>query len=103
MSDDRCWECGGIVTGDFSHKCPGETSRSPGCYNPMEKQMSQVEKIIKGIEQADEIEIMEYDFEPCFRLMREMEDAMTTFVKRVEAGEVRSTKTYAQFKAILGL
>jgi len=65
--------------------------------------MSNVERIIEKIEQADEVEIMEFDFDPCFRLMREMEEAMTTFVERVDKGEVRSKKTYSQFKAILGL
>lgn len=30
MSDDRCWECGAAVTGDFSHKCrePASSSKS---------------------------------------------------------------------------
>jgi len=34
---------------------------------------------------------------------RAMESAMTNFVKRVDRGEVRSTKTYIQFKDILGI
>lgn len=34
---------------------------------------------------------------------KEMEEAMTNFVKRVEKGEVRSTVTYSQFKSILGI
>lgn len=66
-------------------------------------EMSNVEQIIANIEQADEVEIMEFNFDPCFRLMREMEDAMKEFVDRVNRGEVRSTKTYNQFKYILGL
>jgi hypothetical protein len=65
--------------------------------------MSVVEEIIEDIEQADEVEIMEFDFDPCFRLMRDMEAAMKTFVERVDKGEVRSSKTYTQFKSILGL
>jgi len=43
--------------------------------------MSKVEAIIKAIEEADEIEIMEFDFEPCFKLMREMEESL------IELGE----------------
>lgn len=35
--------------------------------------MSKVEKIIKEISEADDVEIMEFDFKPCFALMREME------------------------------
>jgi len=66
------------------------------------KTMSNVEEIVERIEQADIEEILEFDFEPCFRLMREMEAAMTNFVERVERGEVRSTTTYRQFKSILG-
>lgn len=38
--------------------------------------MSEVEEIIKNIEHADEIEILEFDFDPCFQLMREMESAL---------------------------
>ena len=64
--------------------------------------MSNVEKIIEEIEQADDIEIVEYDFQPCFRLMQEMEEAMNLFVDRVEAGTITSKRTYTQFKAILG-
>lgn len=33
--------------------------------------------------------------------IKELESAMRTFVERVDAGEVRSKKTYAQFKALL--
>jgi hypothetical protein len=65
--------------------------------------MSIAEEIIEQIEQADEIEILEFDFEPCFKIMRDMESAMKTFIDRVDKGEVRSTKTYNQFKTILGL
>ena len=61
-----------------------------------------VETIIKEIENADEIEILEFDFSECFKIMREMEDAMNTFVDRCENGSIRSKKTYAQFKSILG-
>lgn len=31
-----------------------------------------IEKIIDGIRNADEIEIMEYDFDECFTALREM-------------------------------
>lgn len=65
--------------------------------------MSKVEKFINEISEADEVEIMEFDFKPCFDLMRNMEAAMKTFVERVDAGEVRSKKTYKQFKEILGI
>jgi hypothetical protein len=33
--------------------------------------------------------------------IKELENAMRTFVERVDAGEVRSKKTYAQFKELL--
>ena len=35
--------------------------------------MSKAEKIISEIEEADEVEIMEFDFDACFTYMREME------------------------------
>lgn len=35
--------------------------------------MSKVEKFINEISEADEVAIMEFDFKPCFALMREME------------------------------
>jgi hypothetical protein len=35
--------------------------------------MSELENIIKAIDEADEVEIMEFDFKPCFKLMRELE------------------------------
>ena len=35
--------------------------------------MSKSEQIIKSIEDADEIEILEFDFEPCFHRLRNME------------------------------
>ena len=35
--------------------------------------MSKAEQIIKTIEEADEIEIMEFDFDPCFEYLRKME------------------------------
>ena len=35
--------------------------------------MSKVEKIINEISAAGEVEIMEFDFKPCFDLMRQME------------------------------
>jgi hypothetical protein len=63
--------------------------------------MSKVDRIVKEIEWADEMEIIEYDFTECFELMRKMEDAMVDFVKRVEDGTIRSAKTYKHFKEIL--
>lgn len=63
--------------------------------------MSKVDRIIKEIANCDETAIMEYDFTECFGIMREMRGAMKTFVDRVEAGTIRSTRTYRQFKEIL--
>ena len=63
--------------------------------------MSSVARVIKEIEHADEMEMIEYDFTECFELMRKMEAAMVTFVKRVEDGTIRSKKTYKQFEEIL--
>ncbi len=65
--------------------------------------MSKVEKIINSICHADEIEIMEFDFAECFTMMRDMESAMTNFVRRVDEGSIRSVKTYNQFKLILDI
>lgn len=67
-----------------------------------EQYMSNVNKIIDQIEGADEVQLMEFDFKPLFVLMKDMESAMAEFVRRVDAGEVRSTKTYKRFKAVLG-
>jgi hypothetical protein len=36
-----------------------------------------------------------------FQQIKKMRDAMQTFVDRVDAGEVRSTRTYSQFKELL--
>ena len=36
--------------------------------------MIEVEEIIKSIQDADEIEIPEFDFDPCFHRLRKMED-----------------------------
>lgn len=63
--------------------------------------MSKAEEIIGSINNACEVEIMEFDFDPCFDLMRKMEAAMRLFIDRVDNGEVHSVKTYAQFKEIL--
>lgn len=45
--------------------------------------MSEVESIIKKINEADEVEIMEFDFEPCFKLMREMEAKQEKILKEI--------------------
>lgn len=39
---------------------------------------------------------------PGLRALRRAEEGMSTFCDRVERGEVRSKRTYAQFCAILG-
>ena len=67
--------------------------------------MSKLEKIIKEIQEAESVELdgFDFDFDECFKLMREMEYAMSNFVDRVEKGEVRSTRTYNQFKKILDI
>jgi len=39
--------------------------------------MLDVELIIKKIEEADEVEIMEYDFNECFTALREMHHALS--------------------------
>jgi len=68
---------------------------------------SKVEELIAEIETnlEDYLEgvTLAANLKPCFALMREMELAMKEFVDRVDAGEVRSSKTYNQFKQILGL
>lgn len=38
-----------------------------------------------------------------FNKAKLMEKAMLNFIKRVENGEVRSVKTYSEFKYILGI
>lgn len=63
--------------------------------------MSKLEGIIEVVDGLDEFEIVEYDFKPLWEKARAMESAMKTFVERVEAGTIRSTRTYTQFKEIL--
>ena len=46
--------------------------------------MSKAEEIIKAIDEADEVEIMEFDFDPCFEYLREMESALKEIVGRFE-------------------
>ena len=60
-----------------------------------------VEKYIDEIGNADEVELLEYDFVPVFEKLRQMESAMQRFVTRVDKGEVRSTKTYLEFVEVL--
>jgi len=50
-----------------------------------------VEKIITGIEGADEIEIMEYDFNDCFTALREMKYLINAFI--TEHGDRDSDST----------
>ena len=63
--------------------------------------MSRIEQMIEEVNMCDETDIMEYNFDPLWKLIREMESVMKTFVDRVEAGTIRSTRTYNQFKEIL--
>lgn len=65
--------------------------------------MTKVDEIINEIKNTNEVEIMEFNFNPCFDMLREMENAMKIFINRVDIGEVRSKRTYAQFKEILGI
>ncbi len=46
--------------------------------------MSEVEEIIKSIEDADEIEILGFDFEPCFHRLRKMEEILKELIDRYE-------------------
>ncbi|WP_422134986.1 hypothetical protein [Endozoicomonas sp. ALD040] len=46
--------------------------------------MSKAEELIKQIEEADEIEILEFDFDPCFAYMREMESALKEITARFQ-------------------
>lgn len=41
------------------------------------------------------------DVKELIERMEDLEDAMQTFVTRVEEGSIRSRKTYAQFKSLL--
>ena len=69
----------------------------------MENKVTKVEKIIDDIGELDLAQMLDYDgLDECFVLMRAMENAMSKFIRRVDKGEVRSTKTYKQFKDILG-
>ena len=58
-------------------------------------------KFINEINELSEVEIMEFDFNPSFKYMKEMERAMKEFVNRVEKGEIRSKATYNKFNDIL--
>ena len=46
--------------------------------------MNEVEEIIKKIIDADECEIMEFDFDPCFQLMRDMEARIAELEKKIQ-------------------
>lgn len=46
--------------------------------------VNKVEAIIKEIQEADEMEILEFDFEPCFKLMREMENKLDCGISKRE-------------------
>lgn len=46
--------------------------------------MSEVEEIIKSIQDADEIEILEFDFEPCFHRLRKMEEVLKELISMYE-------------------
>ncbi len=43
--------------------------------------MSKAEKIIESINNASEVEIMEYDFDDCFTYLREMENRIKNLMK----------------------
>jgi len=64
---------------------------------------TKVTKHIKEINSASEMDLIEYNFDEFFTVVEEMRDAMFLFIDRVDKGQVRSTKTYNQFKTILGI
>jgi len=64
---------------------------------------TKVTKHIQEISSATEIDLIEYNFDEFFGVVEEMRDAMFLFIDRVDKGQVRSTKTYNQFKTILGI
>ncbi len=66
--------------------------------------MNKREKIIEDLYDLDTASMLDFDsLAACIEYMKEMEQAMTTFVERVDKGEVQSKRTYAQFKTILDL
>lgn len=64
---------------------------------------TKVTKHIQEINSASEMDLIEYNFDEFFTTVEEMRDAMILFIDRVNKGEVRSIKTYNQFKTILGI
>ncbi len=50
-------------------------------------ELTEVEKIIASINDADEIEIMEFDFDPCFSLLKALEQANKELKEKFEQVE----------------
>lgn len=60
-----------------------------------------IKRLLVEIENHDVYE--EFDFSELFETVLLMESAMIKFIRRVEEGSIRSNKTYASFKEILGI
>ena len=66
--------------------------------------MNKREEIIEDLYDKNKLGMLNFtSLAACIEYMKEMEQAMTTFVERVDKGEVQSKRTYAQFKKILEL
>lgn len=63
--------------------------------------MSKTNNLVQKINSEFESSTYSPSLSDLFDFATEMEEAMAEFIKRVEAGEVRSRKTYAKFKNIL--
>ena len=56
--------------------------------------MSDVEDIISAIENADEVEIMEFNFNPCFNKLRSLEQELEAAKAEIKSNISELKKTY---------
>lgn len=56
----------------------------------------QIEKIIKNIEDADDVEIVEFDFSECFTALRGMRDILCAIVDLEDSGLMETPRLRLQ-------
>jgi len=86
--------------GDYCSSCPDVEK----IISSREVQLSKVEAMIEKIESASKMEILDFDFEPCFQLLRELEASMKGYVDTVEKRYKPSIEaTSREFITVLGI